>query len=209
MKKTTPQTFLNPRKTPVQRRSAETVEVVLEAAARILEARGFEGFNTNSIAERAGVSIGSFYQYFPNKDSLLAALMERESVPLLRELGELPHPEPFDRQFAFLVEAAVRHQMRRPALARLIDIAEKRATFEPQTLTVLTQLQATLARLLERTDAPLVDNIQLASLDLLAIIRALIDAAGERGDTDQAGLTERVRRAALGYLTGPTVTARG
>jgi AcrR family transcriptional regulator len=50
---------LKPRKRPLQKRSAETVAVILEAAARVLELHGFEGFNTNAIAERAGVSIGS------------------------------------------------------------------------------------------------------------------------------------------------------
>lgn len=43
---------------------------LLEAAAQVLEAKGLEGFNTNAVAERAGVSIGSLYQYFPSKDAL-------------------------------------------------------------------------------------------------------------------------------------------
>ena len=50
---------LDPRKPPTQPRATETVNAVLEAAARILERHGFEGYTTNAIAERAGVSIGS------------------------------------------------------------------------------------------------------------------------------------------------------
>jgi AcrR family transcriptional regulator len=57
-------TRLNPRKQPAQPRSSRTVGVILEAAAHILEQQGFEGYTTNSIAERAGVSIGSLYQYY-------------------------------------------------------------------------------------------------------------------------------------------------
>src|ERR1700753_469595 len=72
-----------PRKLPVQRRSEETVAAIVEGAARILEKDGFEKFNTNSVAEKAGVSIGSLYQYFPNKDVLLAELMDRELAPFL------------------------------------------------------------------------------------------------------------------------------
>jgi len=49
---------LNARKQPLQERSRETVAVILEAAARILEERGLEGYNTNAIAERGGVSVG-------------------------------------------------------------------------------------------------------------------------------------------------------
>ena len=58
--------MLKARKVPAQARSQETVTVILEASARILEADGLRGFNTNAIAERAGVSVGSLYQYFPN-----------------------------------------------------------------------------------------------------------------------------------------------
>jgi AcrR family transcriptional regulator len=63
-----------PRKRPSQARSRETVRAILEAAARILEERGIAAATTDAIAERAGVSVGSLYQYFPNKESLLATL---------------------------------------------------------------------------------------------------------------------------------------
>jgi AcrR family transcriptional regulator len=66
---------LSPRKRPRQRRSRETVGVILEAAARVFERRGYHGATTNRIAEHAGVSVGSLYEYFPSKESLLAALV--------------------------------------------------------------------------------------------------------------------------------------
>ncbi len=65
------------RKSPKQRRSRELVERLLEATAATLAERGLDDTTTNHIAERAGVSIGSLYQYFPDKESLLEALMER------------------------------------------------------------------------------------------------------------------------------------
>ncbi len=68
-----------PRKLPSQERSRITVEAILEATARILTEEGYDKTNTNRIAERAGISIGSLYQYFPNKESLMAALMEQHS----------------------------------------------------------------------------------------------------------------------------------
>jgi AcrR family transcriptional regulator len=71
------QTRLSPRKRPVQQRSRETVEAILEAARQVFAAHGYAGGTTNRIAQRAGVSIGSFYQYFPNKDAIVVALMER------------------------------------------------------------------------------------------------------------------------------------
>lgn len=68
-----------PRRIPRQSRSRALVEAILEATARVLTERGYAGTNTNLVAERAGVSVGSVYQYFPNKDSLLTALHERHA----------------------------------------------------------------------------------------------------------------------------------
>ncbi|RLU00334.1 MAG: TetR/AcrR family transcriptional regulator [Ketobacter sp.] len=67
------------RKIPKQKRSREMVERLLEATATTLAERGLEDTTTNHIAETAGVSIGSLYQYFPDKEALLEALMERVS----------------------------------------------------------------------------------------------------------------------------------
>ena len=66
------------RRTPRQARAGETVSAILEAAAQVLEAGGLAGFTTNAVAERAGVSIGTLYQYFADKQALLRALAERE-----------------------------------------------------------------------------------------------------------------------------------
>jgi AcrR family transcriptional regulator len=63
-----------PRKPPRQQRSRETVRAILEAAARVFEEDGVAGATTDRIAERAGVSIGSLYQYFPSKAAILATL---------------------------------------------------------------------------------------------------------------------------------------
>ena len=67
------------RKQPRQQRARETVDAILVAAAHILKTQGLEQTTTNRIAEVAGVSIGSLYQYFPNKHSVIAALRERHS----------------------------------------------------------------------------------------------------------------------------------
>jgi len=67
---------IQPRKSARQSRSKETVKAILQAAAEVLLNEGVSGFNTNNIALRAGVSIGSLYQYFPNKDSISSKLFE-------------------------------------------------------------------------------------------------------------------------------------
>src|SRR6185503_19872086 len=68
-----------PRKRPRQARSKATVDSILGATARVLVRHGFDGLTTNAVAELAGVSIGSLYQYFPNKEALVGALLERHT----------------------------------------------------------------------------------------------------------------------------------
>ena len=68
----------NKRRIPRQARAEETVSAILEGAAQVLEAGGLAAFATNAVAERAGVSIGTLYQYFADKKSILIALARRE-----------------------------------------------------------------------------------------------------------------------------------
>jgi AcrR family transcriptional regulator len=75
------------RRTPRQARSGETVAAILEGAAQILEQGGLAAFTTNAVAERAGVSIGTLYQYFADKGALLRALGEREMAAALASIG--------------------------------------------------------------------------------------------------------------------------
>jgi AcrR family transcriptional regulator len=99
------------RKMPVQDRSRATIGYVLEAAAQLFGELGYEGTTTNRVAERAGVSIGSVYQYFPNKEALLLALAERHleearerATATLRHLRERRlTPEEFFRGFVEFV----------------------------------------------------------------------------------------------------------
>jgi AcrR family transcriptional regulator len=63
-----------PRKQPVQKRSRQTVAAILQASAQVLVSNGYDRTTTNLVAEKAGVSIGSLYEYFPNKEALVAAL---------------------------------------------------------------------------------------------------------------------------------------
>jgi len=82
------------KKKPKQERSKATVEVLVQAAARIIENEGLEALSTNRVAEVAGVSIGSLYQYFPNKEALIEEVGARFSArfepAMLGLLGRLP-----------------------------------------------------------------------------------------------------------------------
>jgi AcrR family transcriptional regulator len=77
----------NKRRIPRQARATETVAAILEGAAQVLEAGGLAAFTTNAVAERAGVSIGTLYQYFADKNALLLALAHQEMEVALAEVG--------------------------------------------------------------------------------------------------------------------------
>jgi AcrR family transcriptional regulator len=74
---------LKPRKQPIQDRSAKTVEAIVEAAIRILRRDGWAALTTTRVAERAGVSVGSLYQYFPNREAIAAAIVRQRTRDFL------------------------------------------------------------------------------------------------------------------------------
>lgn len=81
-------TRITVRKQPVQQRAQLLCKSLLDATAAILVRHGYEGLSTNRVAEEAGVSVGSLYQYFPNKESLVAALIERWSDSVMKTLSD-------------------------------------------------------------------------------------------------------------------------
>jgi AcrR family transcriptional regulator len=101
---------LSPRKAPRQSRSQATVTAILDATAHILVTSGIAAASTNAVAERAGVSVGSLYQYFPNKEALFAALHARHGEQMkeviLRALTKAVGAT-LDDALTGLIEAAV------------------------------------------------------------------------------------------------------
>lgn len=82
-----PKPLATPRKLPKQGRSQATVEAILTATTHILTEGGYDQLTTNRVAELAGVSIGSLYQYFPNKEALIFALAEHHANEM-KQLAE-------------------------------------------------------------------------------------------------------------------------
>jgi AcrR family transcriptional regulator len=103
-----PQTRLTPRKTPRQARATVTLDAILEAAIQVLVATGPTRLTTTRVAERAGVSVGTMYQYFPNKQALLYAVTERYLdivADSLEQACRSQHGAPIGQMAEALVEA--------------------------------------------------------------------------------------------------------
>ncbi|MEU5879923.1 TetR/AcrR family transcriptional regulator [Spirillospora sp. NPDC047279] len=119
-----PDRRLRPRKAPGQQRAVETRERLLAAAARVFSEHGYAAGTTNRIAEAAGHSIGSLYQYFPNKDAILVELATahaREGIAAIeRHLDGGPLPERLEDKIRLFVRAAVDNHRDDPALHRVL-----------------------------------------------------------------------------------------
>ena len=105
--KTSPSAVLNRRKCPRQARSAVTVDAIFEGTLQVLLRAGSTRLNTTRVAERAGVSVGTLYQYFPNKQSLLYAVLERY-LDRLMDMLEAACRSQHGRPAQEMTEAAVR-----------------------------------------------------------------------------------------------------
>ncbi|GGA10462.1 TetR/AcrR family transcriptional regulator [Dyella caseinilytica] len=112
-----------PRKYASQERSRATVDALIAATARVLVKEGFDKASTNRIAEKAGVSIGSLYQYFPCKESLVVAVIERHNQELMQvvhaTLAEVAS-QPIEKAVPRLVLAAVEAHRVDPKLHRVL-----------------------------------------------------------------------------------------
>ena len=194
------ETLPDPRKRPRQARSMVTFEAILEAAARILESLGFTGFNTNAVAELAGVSIGSLYQYFPSKDALIVELIRRERAKLSHHIVEaIQQHEAVDlkEKLKLIIQAAVQHQLSRPQLARTLEFASELIGKDIEESEHQHELETIISDLFIRSD---ISHAKIATQDVIALSKGMINAAGIAGENDLNHLQQRVEKAVFGYL---------
>lgn len=110
---------LTPRKRPLQERSVATVDAILQAATYILTKRGWAAFTTNEVAQKAGVNIASLYQYFPNKEAIVAEL-QRRHIQAMRGRWPAPSPTPsLESNLRLMLDAVVDEHRVNPALHRV------------------------------------------------------------------------------------------
>ncbi|WP_231495477.1 TetR/AcrR family transcriptional regulator [Hylemonella gracilis] len=119
-----PGTSLKPRKQPRQARSQATVDAIFDATIQVLLADGLQKLTTIRVAERAGASVGTLYQYYPHKQALLYAVLERHLGRIgatLEEAAASVHGEPLAKMVAVVVRAFVK--------AKTADMEEGRALY--------------------------------------------------------------------------------
>jgi AcrR family transcriptional regulator len=203
-------TQLSPRKAPRQSRSQATVTAILDATARILLERGVAAASTNAVAERAGVSVGSLYQYFPNKDALIAALHARhgeQMMAVIQRALTTAMDATLDDALAGLIEATVEAHRVDADLHRVLEqqlpgLDQHDAQHDEYIGVMEDRVVALLAR---HRDQIAVPDLKLAAFMLMNASHALIHAVvlqRPKGVSLKAA-TQQIVRMMKSYLTSP------
>jgi AcrR family transcriptional regulator len=200
-------TVTSPRKQALQARSRATVDVILKATARILITEGYDRASTNKVAARAGVSIGSLYQYFPSKEALVAALLERH----LEEMGQVLRAA-FPRLAAAPIEQAAEEVVRLMVAAHSVDPALHRVFVEQvprigqlERIQGFEQEMTGLVRayLESRRDKLGVEDLDMAAFIVVGIVESLTHAAVlSRPELLGEPFVREVSAVVIRYLTG-------
>lgn len=197
------------RRIPRQERARVTVDAILEAAGRLLVEHGLEGTTTQRIADLAGVSIGSLYQYFPGKDAIVVELFERQSRRVAEAFSEAmarsaraPLPELTRELVAALRDAYVVN----PRLYRVLLEAAPRLgssrRLQSGEQRIETLLRSQLSRRPERLRPR---DLDLAVFILVRAVRAAVwSAVIERPEVlDDPAFVDELSALALGFLVAP------
>jgi AcrR family transcriptional regulator len=204
------------RRSPAQPRALETVEAIREATAQILQKEGRAALNTNRIAERAGVSIGTLYQYFPNKHAILIDLarreIERDRVTVLKvilEASKKPGLDPARIGVRALIASQKKQsKVRRAAFEALV--AEGLSQFGLESASAFQQVTEFMSehrqRLFSSTARPSPTRLFVISRAVTGVIRsAIIEESPLLGTPEfEDELVQLVR----GYFRQPRGTPR-
>jgi AcrR family transcriptional regulator len=207
------QKSLSPRKTPRQGRARATYDTLLQAAAHIISRSGLAMFNTNAVAERAGVSIGTLYQYFPNKDALMVALIRqqqgRQRETLKAAIGAIRSSSDLETIVRTLVRAAMQHHRDNDLLASAIDHEEARLPVDDLLSGYLDSSGALVASLLARFAGEVRPiTTDQAARTLPALVRGVVDAWANLSPPQLDIAEDEAFAAVLGYLRPSTRVGR-
>ncbi len=175
----------NPRKSASQERSRSTVDALIEATTRILIKEGYDRASTNRIAEVAGVSIGSLYQYFPSKEALVAAVIDRHTQQ---------------------ISAVTRNALVKAAARPIEDAAREFVSVAIDAHRINPKLHGVLAEQIPRVGR--LENIEANVREGYALVRAYLEAHRDEIDVADLDLTAFVLVTVVEALTHAAVLRR-
>ncbi len=203
---------LRPRKSPVQARSAATVAALHTATIQVLTREGLSRCTTTRVARRAGISVGSLYQYYPNRDVLLVAVLEQHLNEVASAVEAACHKsknQPVARMASALVTVFLAAKLRDPQESKALYAVAGEQDGTKLVATMHGRLVTAVAEMLNSaTDADFATPTITATVALGAIVgpvRALLEGLAEPGF--EACLAEQLTLLLQGYLQAESAMA--
>ena len=195
-------------RTPRQARAKDTVDALLVATKTLLIRSGVEGATTNAIAQLAGVSIGSLYQYFPSREAMISELSRRHVTEVLKLIfGEVDALAGTSLRVGVrrLIQLMIDVHRQDPELHSAIEASHPLLAARAQLAQVETEVMATARAYLDSHSAELVvSDLDRAAFVVVTTIEAVTHEAARRRPAllESDGLLDDITRLVLGYLTG-------
>jgi len=193
------------RKRPQQARSRATIDAILDAAAHILGERGWAGLTTNAVAEAAGASIGSLYQYFPDKLALIDAVRRRHFDDVLEVLRAAANLEtPRAARIAALVDGMIAMHSRHPAAHRVLLEESPRGEDSRSAHDLFSRECKKAYEVLFAANVPgTVDDVCVAAQVLAAALAGAVHAAAREGQLSSPVLRRELITLVDSFLNTP------
>ena len=203
---------LSPRKTPVQSRSAATLEVIFEATIQVLVAEGSRELTTTRVADRAGVSVGTLYQYFPNKQALFYAVNARYLgvvADRVEETCRTQHGAPLAAMVDALIRTYWQAKFERPDVTRALYRSVADLDMAPLIGPFTRRVDAATAAMLATAPDAAFADLGLTSLTLLTTIFGTVKGVFERELPLPLarGVHDELTRMCLAYLESAKAVA--
>jgi AcrR family transcriptional regulator len=201
-----------PRKKPRQERSQQMVETLVEAAARVFVKEGYAKATTNRIAEAAGVSVGSLYQYFPSKDAIAVELLRRYReglVALISDRLPLATRETFAEVVRDLLRDLLRAEGINPALHRVLIEQVLRTSARKEMLGFEERLEEVIRSALRNAGVLDEDHHDLVSFILVRVVLSVVQSVVvDRPKLNGPVLVDELTRLVVGYVGFPVADRR-
>lgn len=193
------------RKAPQQARSQQRVDAILAAAAEMIGEMGYEGITTSKLAKRAGISVGSFYQYFADKEAVFQALGDRYLLEMRRKIDAMFPP---DAQYAPLevlvgrsVDMLVIHAAEHNQLVELMESAWVSPEMRAMTVAMNEEIERKIGEILtHRTPHLQDDERRIAAIVMMNLVKAVLPAIDGRGEPERSIIIEEFKRLGIFYM---------